>query len=456
MLRPTPYKKKISVRLYPRLAATNQSGFCPVRLTARWHGEELQVDTGEIILPQRVRSDGEVEKLWQSDAQMVLGGRKLTVKEEGIVPMQPDSHVNINARLVKVVKQVMDTFNRLYDAAPFEKVSKAAMLAELLPAEVRSVTAPAAVKIEAARTFRQVLEEWKAENRNLAKDSLRKYDQLATMMEVWRPELRPGQVTQKVAKEYQQHLLDLQKSDATIKVHFAGIRKCLEQLNLKADMAWLQYSAKNAPQLDLEMEEVRKLISWRPTSENLAEERDRWLFQLFSGRRYEDLEKFDKRERISLTLEDGSKVPALLHAQGKTGNDAAVPLPPIAVKIGERWGWQFPARNWQQRGDWIKEIAKGAGLNREWDDRLITGGKVVHNWRPIWQVISTHTARHTAGTLLKQVSNGNKALAKLVLGHADEDVTDRYAKDKARLLAPAVLDAWRAVLGEWYDGEPTR
>ena len=73
MLSTTPYKKKISVRLYPRLAATNQGGFCPVRLTARWHGQELQVDTGEINLPQRVRSDGEIEKLWQSNAQMVLG-----------------------------------------------------------------------------------------------------------------------------------------------------------------------------------------------------------------------------------------------------------------------------------------------------------------------------------------------------------------------------------------------
>ena len=81
---------------------------------------------------------------------------------------------------------------------------------------------------------------------------------------------------------------------------------------------------------------------------------------------------------------------------------------------------------------------------------------MVHHWRPIWQVIGTHTARHMAGTLLKQVSNGNKALARLVLGHAEEDVTDRYAKDKARLLAPAVLEAWQAVLGEWFDGEPAR
>jgi len=453
MLTPTLYKRTISVQFYLRLAARNKRGYCPVRMTLRWHGEELQLDAGVLVLPERPGPNGQgVEALWDIKAQRALDGRRLTVKEMATVPAHPDTATNINAHLMSRKKTAEDTFYRLFDNGGPGRIPKAVLAAELVPGKEKAEPKAA---LAVSRTFRQVLEEWKAENRNLAKDSLRKYDQLATMMEVWRPELRPDQVTQKVAKEYQQHLLDLQKSDATVKVHFGGIRKCLEQLGLPADMAWLQYSAKNAPQLDLEIEEVRKLIRWRPTSEHLAEERDRWLFQLFSGRRYEDLEKFDKRERIVLTLEDGSQVPALLHAQGKTGNDAAA-LPPIALKIGERWGWQFPARNWQQRGDWIKEIAQGAGLTREWDDRLITGGKVVHNWRPIWQVISTHTARHTAGTLLKQVSNGNKALAKLVLGHANEDVTDRYAKDKARLLAPAVLDAWRAVLGEWYDGEPTR
>jgi hypothetical protein len=38
---------------------------------------------------------------------------------------------------------------------------------------------------------------------------------------------------------------------------------------------------------------------------------------------------------------------------------------------------------------------------------------------------------------IKQVSNGNKALAKLVLRHAAEDVTDRYAKDKAAAAGPS-------------------
>lgn len=106
----------------------------------------------------------------------------------------------------------------------------------------------------------------------------------------------------------------------------------------------------------------------------------------------------------------------------------------------------------------------GQGVEALWDtkaQRAMDGRKLT-----VKEMVTVHTHPDTAtninahlmsaGTLLKQMSNGNKALAKLVLGHADEDVTDRYAKDKAQLLAPAVLDAWRAVLGEWYDGEPVR
>lgn len=231
------------------------------------------------MLPERPGPHGQgVEMLWDSKAQRVMEGRKLTVKEMATVPTHPDTATNINAHLIGRKKSVEDIFYRLFDNRGPGKMPKAVMAAELKPENAIPVPV-AAPKV--SRTFRQVLEEWKAENRNLAKDSLRKYDQLATMMESWQPDLRPDQVTQKVAKEYQQHLLDLQKSDATIKVHFGGVRKCLEQLGLPHDMAWLQYSAKNAPQLDLEIEEVRKLIRWRPTSEVLAEERDRWLFQLF-------------------------------------------------------------------------------------------------------------------------------------------------------------------------------
>ncbi|MBG8553066.1 site-specific integrase [Hymenobacter guriensis] len=427
------YKRKISIKFYPLPSAAGKEGWCPVRVMVRWHGQEMPFDTGERVLLTKPGKRGAPVSLWE--------GQRVTRDH-------PDS-IDINGRLNDWERDIEAAFEALWKAAPFERISREAFFLYLFPAQEEKP----AVLIQ--HTWRQLLDVWKEKNRHLAKDSQRKYDQLATMMESWRPALRPAQLTEDIAKDYQNHLLDLGLSDAAIKVHFTGIRKCFERLGRPTDEGWLQYAAKNAPQLDLEIEEVRRLIRWKPSGPFLAEERDRWLFQLFCGRRYEDLEKFDgSRQRVTLTLEDGSEVPALVHVQGKTGNDAAVPLPPIAVAIGERWGWKFPARGETVRNSAIKEVAQQAGLTREWDDRLITGGKVVHNWRPLWQVISTHTARHTAATLLKQASKGNKALAKLVLGHADEDVTDRYAKDKARLLAPDVLAAWQVILGELYDQEP--
>ena len=198
MLTPTLYKRTISVQFYLRLAARNKRGYCPVRMTLRWHGQELQLDAGVLVLPERPGPNGQgVEALWDIKAQRALDGRRLTVKEMATVPTHPDTATNINAHLMSRRKTVEDTFYRLFDNGEPGRIPKAVLAAELVPGKEKA--APKAAPT-VSRTFRQVLDEWKAENRNLAKDSLRKYDQLATMMEVWRPELRPDQVTQKVAK----------------------------------------------------------------------------------------------------------------------------------------------------------------------------------------------------------------------------------------------------------------
>jgi hypothetical protein len=38
-----------------------------------------------------------------------------------------------------------------------------------------------------------------------------------------------------------------------------------------------------------------------------------------------------------------------------------------------------------------------------------------------------------------------------MLGHAKKGMTDRYAKDRAWLLVPAVLNAWQKILAKWFD-----
>ena len=434
MFAPAAYKRKIAVSFKLRLDNKNRKGLCAVRAVVRWHGQEFLFATGEMVPPTRPGRGGKVEELWT---------------DSGWVQRGNDQAAHINARLAAWELKITNAFYKLFDATPFSPVPKAELLAELFPAG----TTEAGGRPAQLRTFREVLAEWKKLHRNLDVDSLRKYDQMATAMEKWRPKLLPGQVTQAVAQEYVQHLLDQQKSDATIKIHLRGIKFCFEVLGLPAAHKWLEYSAKNAPQLDLELPELWALLAWRPDTAAHRVERDRWVFQLLCGRRYEDLAGLDPRQRTPLYLADGQVIPALRHAQSKTTADNVVPLPPLAVRLGERYDWQFPAATKQERNLLIKEVARLAGLAREFDERTISGGKVISKWRPLWQLISTHTARHTGATLIKQVSGGNKSLAKLLLGHADEDGTDVYAKDKARELAPALLAAWEKVLGHWRETE---
>ena len=70
------YKRTISVQFYLRLAACNRRGYYPVRMTLRWHGEELQMDAGVLVLPERPGSNVQGEALWDVKAQRAVDGRK--------------------------------------------------------------------------------------------------------------------------------------------------------------------------------------------------------------------------------------------------------------------------------------------------------------------------------------------------------------------------------------------
>jgi hypothetical protein len=203
------YRRKITISYLPMVTKANKTGTVPLRCVVRWHGQEILFQPGELVTLTE-RKGGRLVKLWDNKAHALPGH-----------PMA----FELNARLAKRAKEIAEHFYGLWDATPFEQVSRSAMLAKLYPASDK----PAHLRPAETRTFRELLE-WKHLNRYLAEDSLRKYDQLATEMERWAPELRPAAMTEQLAREYLHHLLDRQMSDATIKVHFTALRKCYERL----------------------------------------------------------------------------------------------------------------------------------------------------------------------------------------------------------------------------------
>ena len=61
---------------------------------------------------------------------------------------------------------------------------------------------------------------------------------------------------------------------------------------------------------------------------------------------------------------------------------------------------------------------------------------------PLWQVVTMHTARHTGADMVMLGSGGDSNLKEKALGHAGV-----YGHDALERYGPALLTAWKVVLG---------
>jgi hypothetical protein len=69
-------------------------------------------------------------------------------------------------------------------------------------------------------------------------------------------------------------------------------------------------------------------------------------------------------------------------------------------------------------------------------------GEATEEVVPLWQVVTTHTARHTGADMLMLGSGGDSNLKEKALGYAGV-----YGHDALERYGPALLAAWKAVLG---------
>lgn len=439
--RPRVPTDKISIRYYLRDEAPDQDGYVRVRGIARFHGQRFSFAPGVRVLPHRPGKPQEA--WWEPTTGRVIGKHPKATE--------------LNGQLQAWEKKVKDAFSELAGPGGHAKVTLEA-LEDLLFPPLEGEAAPAADP--ATLSFAEHYEAWKQENTGvLSRHSLRKFQQTVDHLQLFNPALVAGDLSEKMALAYRKYLLSVPHkdggaglSDVTISKHYQFLRLVQQRLG-RPEVAWLKYKGESGTQLGLEAEELIALLRVELTEPHLLEERARWVLQVFAGRRYEDMAKLSPAQLTRIKVKEQT-IPALLHTQNKTTGEALAPLPPVAVRIGERYGWQFPAVANSDRNLYIKEVARRAGLTRLFNDVHVSGGRATDNYRPVHELISTHTARHTCAELVSEGGDDNQALAKFVLGHSEENVTEVYAKAKARRLGPKILEAWQQVLGEWYDWEP--
>jgi integrase len=94
----------------------------------------------------------------------------------------------------------------------------------------------------------------------------------------------------------------------------------------------------------------------------------------------------------------------------------------------------------QEYNKLLKKAAKAAKLNRMVTVEEFKGGRHLETQKPLYDVISSHTARHTAASRIREASDFETA--QLVLGHATQGNTGRYAHLEPVKTAEKILRAW--------------
>lgn len=206
-------------------------------------------------------------------------------------------------------------------------------------------------------------------------------------------------------------------SEATAKKHIKKLKQILELCSTnewiaKNPIKGFKCGGDDTDILPLELVEVETLYCKQLPIERLAEIRDAFIFQCFTGFAYQDVYDLTP-ENIIRVGKNGERW--LIKNRGKTGVTEMVPILPIVEEIIARYAHHaqcriknclLPVNSNVRYNGYLKELAVICGINRE---------------------LNTHLARHTFADIMLNNGVPLEDVGKM-LGHKSIRTTQRYAK----------------------------
>lgn len=162
--------------------------------------------------------------------------------------------------------------------------------------------------------------------------------------------------------------------------------------------------------------------------------RDWFLLLAWTGSRFSDLEKVGKTD-----IKDGF----ITSRQQKTNTKVTIPLHPVVLEILEKYEFNLPEPISNQRfNEYIKEVAKLAGINSIEVVTVTKGGTLETNRFEKWELISSHTGRRSFCT--NMYKRGLPTLMIMsISGHKTEKSFLKYIKVKQSEHAEMMAKAWQ-------------
>jgi len=189
---------------------------------------------------------------------------------------------------------------------------------------------------------------------------------------------------------------------------------------------------KNKPKeeiVTLRINELKKLYSYDLSkNKRLEQVKDVFCFACFTGQRWSDIERFNKKDIHGSWWSFTSY---------KTGDEINVPFMGYiapAMDILKKYDFKLPIISSQKFNEYLKQVGEKAGLNRVVKVTRYIGNKEIVTERPLYKFMTSHMGRRTCVSLLLNVEGMPINQVMEITGHKDFKTLSKYLdKDKQAL-----------------------
>ncbi len=183
-------------------------------------------------------------------------------------------------------------------------------------------------------------------------------------------------------------------------------------------------------ELFTEFEKMKVLIETKVIP-NVLKVRDIYTFSFYTGLAHKEIMKIKPEQIITGKDAAGNEIKVLEFSRTKTKQSNSIPISKNCIEIIEKYkGGKtvFPYFANSQYNRICKAMFKMAGFKELITITRWSGDKEIVETFEEWELLTSHTGRHSAATNILQKS-GDLTLARDLLGHSSVKTTEIYAKN---------------------------
>jgi integrase len=336
--------------------------------------------------------------------------------------------IEINESLETIKVRVRDEYRKKAGIVPDGP------LKQLLEAAVRG-DSDSSTELTVLDVMNRFLESQKG---TLRDSTIRAYkSKLVSRFEERYPTLRFEEVDLRFLDKYKSWMISERMLNATISKAITILCTFMEWAQIRGYHSNMIYKSFSGPRLEKKdiithsEEEIKAIARLEGLNDKFEKVRDLYLFQIYTGQRFSDVQAFDKKDL---------KGNFWVFVQGKTGKQVTVPLlgwSAPALAILEKYDFHLPKISNQKFNDYIKEIGELAEIDQVIEVKQKSGVTEIVSSEPKYTFMSSHTARRTTVTYLLEQGVPPTTIMKMT-GHSDLKTLQKYENTSVEALAKAL------------------